>query len=136
MKASVRVAVVPPAAAVAEAMDRPGIAVTSAKLDVITPLPKVVPDRVTVTVAPLRSASVSAAGLVDTEASNTVTSKSRLVRSLAARFASASCAWTVTAEVPATMGVPQRVRCVVPGQPAASVPVASNVSPDGRPATV
>ena len=62
----VSVAVAPPAAAVAEAMDRPGIpGATSAKPEAVTPPEKVVPSRVTVRVAVFRFPSVSPAGLVD-----------------------------------------------------------------------
>ena len=59
-------------------------------------------------------------------------------RSPAARFASASCAVTVTVTAPlvAAVGVPQISRGSVPGQPFVSVPLASNTSPAGRPETV
>ena len=52
------------------------------------------------------------------------------------RLESASAAYTLAYPDLVPVGVPQTVRGVAPGQPSASVPVASNVSPGGRPAAV
>ena len=91
VKASVRVAVeepeVPPERL---AMDTFGIAVTNSKPEAVTPLPKAVPDRFTVTVALFRVPSVRAAGLVDAiDAPYTRTSKRREARSSSPRLESA-----------------------------------------------
>ena len=64
-KESVSVALVlPEETAPMRSMETPGMAVTSAKLDFVTPAAKAVSSSATVTVAPFRLASVSAAGLV------------------------------------------------------------------------
>ena len=138
VKASVRVAVdepeVPPDTL---AMDTFGIAVTSSKLEAVTPPPKEVLPSLTVTVALFRVPSVRAAGRVDAiDAPYTRTLKPREARSSSPRLESASAADTLTPQYPVPVGVPQTVRGAVPGQPSASVPVASNVSPDGRPVAV
>ena len=71
--------------------------VSSTKWPRVTSVPKVVPPRVTVRVAPFSSASVRAAGVVAVmEAPATVRVKVRVARSPAARLVSASSAVTVT----------------------------------------
>ena len=87
-------------------------------------------------VAPFRFASVSVEGLTVTEGrGRTSTWKVSAPWSAAARFASASCAVTVTVCAPlvAVAGVPQNSLGSVPGQVPA--PSASNARPAGRPET-
>ena len=118
-------------------MDTFGIAVTSSKSEAVTPLPKAVPLKATLTVAVSRVPSVSDTGFVDEiEASLKLIEKLSLSWSLSARSESASCAMITILWVPKFTlgeGVPQIVRGVVPGQ--VPLPVRSVLSPDGRPWT-
>ena len=58
-------------------MVRPGTSVVSAKLDAVTPLAKVVLASATVSVAPSKFDSASAAGLVAATAADGVTNRDR-----------------------------------------------------------
>ena len=138
--ASVSVAVlVPDAPPATLEVVRPAIVglVASAKLDADTPLAKVKPlGSVTVSRALSRFASVSVAGLAVTVGrGRTSTWNVSVAWSAAARFASASCAVTVTVCAPlvTVVGVPQNSLGSVPGQVPA--PSASNTRPAGRPET-
>ena len=78
-------------------MDTFGIAVTSSKSEVVTPLPKVVPFKAILTVAVSRVSSVSDTGFVDAiDASLKLIEKVSRPWSLSAWFESASCAIMVT----------------------------------------
>ena len=105
-------------------------AVASWKLDAETPLAYVTPISVTVSSAPCRFASASGEGLEARDApAVTVTVNVSEALSVGAVLASRSVAVIVTV---AASGAPQTSRASVPGQPGASVPVASNTRPDGR----
>ena len=136
--ASVSVATAVPAAPPdALAMERPGIVgvVASWKLDAETPLAYVTPISVTVSVAPCRFASASGEGLEARDApAVAVTENVSAARSVGAVLASRSVAVMVTVTAPevAASGVPQTSRASAPGQPGASVPVASKTRPLGR----
>ena len=132
-------------------MERLGTVVTSAKPDAPAPAAKALCLSDTPRVAPCRLASVSAGGRLQARAAAgaaTVNVKDSRARSAAARLASASWAVTTTMLAPSRVGVPQTTRGAAARlaesanpvgksaavQPPASAPVASNLSPAGRPA--
>ena len=139
-------ATAPPPVAATPLMRRFGMVVTSAKREAESPAAKSVRARETVSVAPCRLPSASAAGLV--EAMDAAGPATVMRNCTEAVSPSSSSAETTTMLTTLRVGVPHTVNgavaqvAAVPGgkslavQPPASVPETSSFRPAGRPATV
>ena len=109
-----------------------GINVNTSKLDVLTPLAKVVSVRVRLRVAVFKFDRVSCAGLEVIDVPGTMIVNVSSCLSEPAEFESASVTVMVTVWVPATVGVPH----IVSGENAPRPqrpPILSNSRPAGRP---